>query len=159
MPSSEDGFLVNNLVSKSPPLDSNSIYCNLLQCAHFADTCVIAKSQGDVLGFVSAYRPPKQLDTLFIWQVAVNEKARGQGLASKMLSELINRSTLNDVLYIETTITPGNGPSQALFERFAQDHSAQLQTSTFFDSTIHFGGQHDSEILYRIGPLPSHLNQ
>ena len=36
----------------------------------------------------------KQENTLFIWQVAVDERARGQGLASKMLMHILHYSTI-----------------------------------------------------------------
>ena len=36
------------LISACPPLDTNSAYANLLQCTHFADTCVIAEREGRI---------------------------------------------------------------------------------------------------------------
>ena len=36
-PTAEDGYPLNKLVENSPPLDPNSVYCNLLQCTHFVN--------------------------------------------------------------------------------------------------------------------------
>src|SRR5699024_12209126 len=76
-PESKDCARVHKLISECQPLDENSTYCNLLQCTHFADTCVAAEDEeSDLVGFISGYIPPKQQNVLFIWQVAVHEKAR-----------------------------------------------------------------------------------
>lgn len=152
-PVSEDGISVHRLVAQCPPLDPNSIYCNLLQCSHFAQTSVAAIHQDELVGFVSGYLIPDRPDTLFIWQVAVGEKARGQGLASKMLQHLIARPRCARVSNIETTITKSNAASWALFERLAKRLNAELSSTTLFERDRHFDGQHDSEVLVRIGPI------
>lgn len=90
-PQSDDGMAVHSLISRCPPLDTNSIYCNLLQCHHFADTCVLAELNGQPVGFVSAYCPPNETDVLFVWQLAVASEARGKGLARRMLEALLAR--------------------------------------------------------------------
>lgn len=153
IPTPEDGMSVHRLVAQCPPLDPNSIYCNLLQCSHFADTSVAASHQGDLVGFVSGYLIPSSTDTLFIWQVAVGESARGQGLAGKMLLHLLTRPQCAKVSFVETTINPPNRASWALFERLAKQLNAELVSSTLFDRDRHFDGQHDSEMLVKIGPF------
>ena len=80
-PKKEDGQAIWDLIAACPPLDQNSMYCNILQCTHFADTCVLAERGGMPVGWLSAYFPPTEPETLFVWQVAVHEKARGEGLA------------------------------------------------------------------------------
>ncbi|MFO8027908.1 MAG: diaminobutyrate acetyltransferase [Opitutales bacterium] len=154
-PTAEDGFAVNQLVADSPPLDRNSVYCNLLQCSHFADTSVIAKDgdTDEVVGFISGYRIPARTDTIFVWQVVVSAKARGQGLASRMLQALVDAESCREVSYMETTITRDNKASWALFHKLAESLEAPVHDSVLFDKEIHFGGQHDSEMLVRIGPF------
>ena len=78
-PTATDGANLFELVAQCPPLDGNSMYCNLLQCSHFADTSVAAETDGELVGFISAYRVPERRDTLFVWQVAVGASARGRG--------------------------------------------------------------------------------
>lgn len=150
---SEDGLAVHQLVASSPPLDTNSLYCNLLQASHFGDTAVAAEMEGELVGFVSGYVKPDTPDTYFLWQVVVGEAARGQGLAKRMVQSLLERSTLQGVRFLETTITPDNEPSQRLFKSLARDWQAELEVSVLFDKDTHFDGQHDSEELYRIGPI------
>src|SRR5690606_13480868 len=105
------------------------------------------------VGFISAYIPPGQADTLFVWQVAVAAEARGEGLAGRMLDGILQRESCADVRYIDTTITPGNEASWALFESWARRHAAPTEKRVHFERDRHFGGQHDDEYLMRIGPF------
>jgi len=157
-PVATDGRAVHALIAACPPLDPNSLYCNLLQCSHFAPTCSIALSDDRAVGFVSAYRPPEAPGTLFIWQVAVAAEARGRGLGKQMLSEILRRPSCAGVTELQTTITPSNRASWALFGSFARDMAATLTSRTFFDRHAHLDGRHESEILVAIGPLHRRRN-
>lgn len=154
-PRADEGFWVYKLIESCPPLDTNSMYCNLLQCAHFSSTSVIAieEASGKAFGFISAYLKPDQPDTLFIWQVAVSEAARGKGLAKNMVMNILSRPAMQTVQHIETTITDNNPGSWALFERVAQSLKAPLVRSVYFEQSEHFKGTHDTENLVRIGPF------
>jgi diaminobutyrate-2-oxoglutarate transaminase len=152
-PGSEDGALVHALIEQCPPLDTNSMYCNLLQCSHFADTSVAVFHQGSVVGFVSGYLVPARPDTLFVWQVAVSEVARGQGLARRMITHILDRPACAQVTHLETTITADNQASWALFESVARTMNTDLKRSVMFDKRQHFQGGHDTEMLARIGPF------
>src|SRR5690554_486165 len=70
-PTAMDGMNVHRLIAQCPPLDPNSVYCNLLQCSHFADTAVLVEAQGEVVAFMSGYVKPTDAQVLFVWQVAV----------------------------------------------------------------------------------------
>lgn len=150
-PVAEDGAALHNLIKRCPPLDQNSRYCNLLQVSHFSDTAVVAERNGSLCGFVSGYRIPGREDVLFVWQVGVSPEGRGQGLAPKMLRSLLQRHP--DVAYLETTVTPDNQASAAVFEKVADTLDAPLEKSVLFHSEPHFEGQHDEEVLFRIGPF------
>ncbi len=152
-PRSEEGYAVHQLVAACPPLDPNSVYCNLLQCTHFAETSVAALRGDRLVGFISGYRLPERPEVLFIWQVAVGEEARGCGLASRMLQHILQRPASRGVTHLETTITPANQASWALFRGLARTLNAPLSDSVLFERETHFGGEHDSETLVRIGPF------
>ncbi|MGH1471628.1 MAG: diaminobutyrate acetyltransferase [Cellvibrionaceae bacterium] len=153
LPKLEDGIDVFRLISNCPPLDTNSSYCNLLQCSHFASTSVAAFEGDSLVGFISGYPLLDKPSTLFIWQVAVSENARGRGLASKMLAHILSRSCNSHFEYLETTITEDNQLSWELFKRFAQKNDAVFRSSEWMDKSKHFAGQHASELLVRIGPF------
>lgn len=152
-PRADDGSAVNELIERCKPLDENSVYCNLLQCSHFNDTCVVAEMDGEIVGFVSGYLLPKQDDTLFIWQVAVDKKARGRSLAQHMILDLLRRPVCNEVTSLHTTITQSNKPSQGLFSSLADRLEADVKNHVLFDEEKHFDGDAPSEVLWQIGPF------
>lgn len=159
-PRPSDGPRIYDLIAECAPLEQNSLYANVLQCTHFSDTCLIAESAGTAVGWVSGYRLPDDPETLFVWQVAVASQMRGRGLGKKLLSALTAQAVLAGVSRIETTITSSNDPSWALFEAFADDHSAALKRTPHFGRNTHFGGRHETEHLVTVAPLmpgiPSH---
>lgn len=144
---------VFRLIQRCPPLDTNSSYCNLLQCVHFSSTSVAAVQGDELVGFISGYQLPERSDTLFIWQVAVDEIARGLGLASRMLLHILSRPQTEHIRYLETTITEDNIASWSLFRGLADRLGTDLQSSEWLDKQDHFDGQHQSESLVRLGPI------
>lgn len=152
-PQSEDGAAVHDLIAACPPLDTNSLYMNLIQTTHFAQTCALAREDGEVIAWVSGHIPPEEPDVYFLWQVAVGEKARGKGIAKKLVADIFSRTACKDVRYLKTTITPDNEASWGLFRSIARWLDAPLKDTKFFDKDTHFKGRHDSEILVTIGPF------
>lgn len=152
-PCAEDGPAVSALIGDCPPLDVNSAYCNLLQCAHFAETCVVAECAGTLLGWISAYRPPDAPNQLFVWQVAVHGAARGKGLGGRMLDELVARRSADGITALTTTITESNAASWALFGSFARRRGAPIARRPMFDRDAHFAGAHETEHLVTIDLL------
>jgi L-2,4-diaminobutyric acid acetyltransferase len=152
-PHPTDGPAVYELIKDCDPLDVNSRYCNLLQTYHFKDTCVAAECpDGKLWGFISGYVIPDSDNTLFIWQVAVSQQARGLGLGKEMIYHILGRRYL-DIHYIHTTITEENGASWGMFSSLARDLDANMSTRLLFDSEKHFDGRHEDEIMLQLGPF------
>jgi len=150
-PLASDGYDIHQLISNSPPLDLNSVYSYYLLSEHFSDTCVVAEADGKLVGFISAYRIPQRPQTLFIWQIVVDQAQRGKRIAWRMLESLLQRYQQDEVRQVEATVNPGNAASRGLFEHLAAAHGSSLQEETFLESTA-FGpeGDHESEILLRV---------
>lgn len=144
---------LHRLVRECPPLDTNSLYCNLLQCSHFKTTSIAVVSNDDLVGSVTGYHVPNQPDTVFVWQVAVHPTARGKGLARTMLRKLLERMAPQGIRFIETSITLSNEASLKLFARFATEQHANMVRSVMFEQESHFEGVHETEHLFRIGPF------
>jgi L-2,4-diaminobutyric acid acetyltransferase len=156
-PRLEDGTRIRQLIDHCRPLDPNSTYAYLLLSHHFAGTCIVAERAGRLLGFISGYVEPRQPDTLFVWQVAVDPAARGQGVALSMLRGLTQRDALRGrILFVEATVTPGNDPSRRLFGKLARTLGAPCNESEFIGKTLFGGEAHEEERLIRIGPIPIH---
>jgi L-2,4-diaminobutyric acid acetyltransferase len=156
-------------------LDLNSPYAYVLWGDRFSGTSVVAhevrgdggtdvdngvggdgagRDEGDgvpadIVGYVTAFHPPGAPDTLFVWQVGVSPAARGRGLASRMLDELLARTGAR---WLEATVTPSNEASTALFTGAARRHDTDLDRSVAYPEDM-FPGGHEAEILFRIGPL------
>ncbi|QKG86040.1 diaminobutyrate acetyltransferase [Kroppenstedtia pulmonis] len=152
-PKEDDGSAIWNLVKKTQVLDLNSSYSYLMICKYFRDTCVIAESEGQIVGFVSAFIPPASKNSVFVWQVAVDTSQRGKGLGKALLIELLNRKTCHSVSYLETTVTPSNIPSQSLFKSIAHELDTDCQISECFPENFFPDEHHESEWTYRIGPF------
>lgn len=154
-PSKSDGASIAQLIRACPPLDINSTYAYLLLTEHFSQTCVVAVQSDRVVGFISAYQPPNRPEVLFVWQVAVHSSMRGQRLAPRMLTHLLERDWARSVRYIETTVTMDNQASRQVFKRLADQFKTEIEEVPFFQSH-HFGpaAQSQAEPLLRIGPIP-----
>lgn len=150
-PHTADGVDIDRLIKSCPPLDRNSTYVYLLLCTHFAQTCIVAHMDNELVGFISAYIHPQKNNTLFVWQVAVHEKARGLGVAARMLNELLDRPNLEHIQYVETTVDPDNTASRRLFEKLALAHKTEINEVDFLQPEHFLTPQ--VEPLLRIGPL------
>ena len=149
-PDPEDGAAIWELIAACKPLDENSMYCNLIQCDHFRDTCILAELDGAPVGWISGYVLPTDAETFFVWQVAVSERARGLGLAKRMLEKLLARDVCGAVTKMQTTITKDNDASWALFRSFADAQDGELNHEAHFESDAHFQGAHDTEHMVTI---------
>jgi len=132
-------------------LDVNASYAYLLWARDFATTSIVATVDDEPGGFVTGYRRPDDPATLMVWQVAVDDRHRGQGLARRMLDALVDRLGAG-VSHLETTITADNAASIALFSSFARGRQARLERTPLFEAAM-FPDGHDAEHLFRIGPL------
>ncbi|MGM0574282.1 MAG: diaminobutyrate acetyltransferase [Myxococcota bacterium] len=153
-PTVDDGAAIWRLVRDSGVLDLNSSYMYLLLCSHFDHTSVVAEMDGEIVGFIMSYIPPRKPDVIFVWQVGVDEKARGHGVASRLLDALAELPACEDVRFLETTVTPSNEPSRKLFRSFGRRHDAEVRVTEFF-RVEHFPSEHahEPEELFRIGPF------
>ncbi|ARK29011.1 diaminobutyrate acetyltransferase [Halalkalibacter krulwichiae] len=151
-PTVEDGAAMWELVNEST-LDQNSAYKYIMMCEFFAETCVVAKENNQLVGFVTAFIPPERQDVVFVWQVGVHSSQRGKGLASKLITELVNRSGCKDVSYVEATVTPSNEASQALFRSLARSFQTECEVSECFSEDLFPEEGHEAELTFRVGPI------
>ncbi len=152
-PELTDGEKIYELARISKPLDLNSLYSYLLICSHFNQTSAVAEKEYNLAGYVTGYRHPHKNDTLFIWQVAVHPTMRGEGLATRMLQNILKREELSNINFIEATITPFNNKSRNLFKSFAEYLKSEYHEEIFFDSELFGESTHETETLLRIGPI------
>ena len=153
-PSVTDGAEIWRIVKESGTLDFNSAYLYLLLCKDFAETCRVAERDGRLVGFVTGYRPPGREDVIFLWQVGVDAACRGQRLGNALVSTFLQAAAERGARVLETTISPSNQASQALFRGIARDLGVPCEVSPCFAATdFPPNNDHEAEELYRIGPF------
>lgn len=159
-PNTEDGGSMWKLVKESGVLDVNSSYSYLMLCKYFHDTCLLAEDRDaeQLAGFVTGFRLPNEADTYFVWQIAVSDSCRGQGIATRLIKQVLER--LQGIRYVAATIAPSNAASQSLFRKLARDWNAPLsvEPSAGFCAGQFPEGSHEDEHLYKIGPLAEKAN-
>jgi len=151
-PELRDGAAVWRLVEESGVLDRNSPYLYLMWCERFADASIVAEVGGELAGFVCGFRPPRDPDVLFVWQVGVSGAHRGLGIGGRMLSALVAREP--DLRFVEATVTPSNEPSQRLFRGLARRLDCPCREEPHLRAEdFPSGADHEPETLFRIGPF------
>lgn len=156
----EDGAGIWEVVRDSGVLDLNSAYMYLLLAKDFGRTCVVAEHEGRITGFVTGYRPPERPDSIFLWQVGVDASMRGQGLGKRLVSAFLQSPGALGANLLETTISPSNEASKALFSAIARDLGTDMRVTEGFKESHFPEGGHEAEELYLIGPYsPASANQ
>ncbi len=153
-PEAQDGTRIWELVRDTGSLDLNSPYCYILLGDYFNDTCMIAEHEGEIVGFISAFRSPRNPETLFVWQVAVASSHRRQGIARTMLESILNQPACRGVRFIEATVSPSNIASRRLFLGFAEEKSIPSTVTVGYGADLFQDGTiHEDEPLFVIGPF------
>jgi len=151
-PTVADGSGIWRIVQESGVLDLNSAYLYLLLSKDFADTCIVAEQDKQLVGFATGYRPPATPEVIFLWQIGIVAEQRGQGLGSRLLAKFLSNPGAKGAQFLETTISPSNTASKKLFLGLTRDLATECQVSSCFTEQD-FPNGHEAEELYRIGPL------
>lgn len=159
-PSVSDGAGMWQVVRDAGTLDLNSSYLYLLLARDFADTCVVAEHEGAVVGFVTGYRPPQRPEVLFLWQVGVHPRMQGRGLGKRLVTAFLRQPGADRASILETTVTPSNDASRALFRAIARELDTDCRVEPCFRAGDFPDSGHEDEELFVIGPYrPSALNR
>lgn len=151
-PNMQDGKNIWDLVNKTDVLDLNSSYSYIMWCDKFADSSIVAYKNDELVGFIKGFVHESQgKQVLFIWQIAVVESVRGEGLGTKMIQAVLEHTKVE---YLEATVTPSNTASNNLFKGIAEKFNATYQLNEYIKSDD-FPSVEDEEEekLYHIGPI------
>ena len=154
-PAPEDAAMIRQLALRAGSLDVNSTYQYLLLCRDFSDTCRLAEIAGIIVGFLTAYRPPMRPENLFIWQIAVDAAHRGQGIAQRMVVDVLDSGLQPPAEHIEATISPSNQASQRLFRALAKHCNCRIEFGEGFGTGLFLPEVHEQEDTWRLGLIGS----
>lgn len=158
-PEPRDGAAMWAVARDTGTLDLNSSYLYLLLARDFADTCVIAEHEGEVVGFASGYRRPRRPEVVFLWQVGIVPALQGAGLGKRLVGAFLRQPGADRASLLETTISPDNEASRALFRSIARELETECEVSPCFAAEDFPDAGHAAEELFTIGPYrPSALN-
>jgi diaminobutyrate acetyltransferase len=114
----ENDFLeVYNFVSKCKPLENYFEHFYKIMLRYFGNTCFIAEFKKDIIGFIMGCISQVDPKTMFIWQIGVFSKFRGNEIGAMLLKELEKTAKGSNCERIELTIDPENISSQKFFEK------------------------------------------
>lgn len=150
-PEVEDGAEVWAL-AKSTTLDLNTPYSYLMMSKFFGDRCVIAVRDGEIVGFLTGFLvayESRHVNTFFVWQIAVKENARGEGIARDMIEYLAGIHRLS---YVQATVSEENTASMNTFKSIAQKYDTDFYTEMCFDQDV-FPNNEKPELIVTIGPI------
>lgn len=147
-----DGAGAWRLVRETGALELNSPYFYLLLATDFGDTCLVAEHDGQMVGLVIGYHPPREADTAFVWQIGVLPTYRGQGLGLRLLQAWLQLPANAHCRWVTATVAEDNAASQALFRRLAAEHGTACSVQAHF-TPDQFPQEHPAEPLYRVGPI------
>lgn len=147
-----DGLALYGLIRRCPPLDLNSPYAYHLLAHHFGSTCRGIWRGQKLVAAATGYRLPQRPQVFFLWQIAVDPEARGQGLGGRLLDDLMLAAGHWRHVLLQTTIGPENLASRALFEKWAGRHQQPFFYQPFLAAES-CGPGHDAEELLSIGPV------
>ncbi len=134
-------------------LDVNSPYSYLMLCKYFSKTCIVAELDKKIVGFISAFFLPADPTVLFVWQVAVDKTVLRRGLGLSMLKHLLKKNSKKTISFLEITVNPSNEAAYKLYHKLALELNASIEEQECFPTKLFPGGQHEKELMLRIGPL------
>jgi len=147
-----DGVTLWRLAQAAGTLELNSQYFYLLLATDFGDTCLIAEHEGQAVGMVIGYQPPREPHTAFVWQVGLLPEHQGKGLGLKLLMAWLALPANTHCQWVTATVADDNTASQALFKRLARELQTDCEVRPHFTADL-FAHDHPAEPLYRIGPI------
>src|SRR5699024_9043458 len=151
-PTVDDGKEMYRIVRESNVLDINSEYSYLMWGEYFQESSILAVDGNEIIGFITGFIPPNQPDTIFVCQVAVDDRYKGNGLENELIERLFIRVKHEQVVeYVEATVTTSNIPSRRLCEGVAHKNKTKSNVSEGITENQFTEDGHEAECKVRIG--------
>ena len=118
--------LVIELLSKNRPyVVPHHKYQYWILSKYHSMTSYVFIESNRIVGFLGCLQSSER-NSIFIWQICVDENHRNKGIAKKLLNKLVLAIKELEISVIDLSITEGNEASKALFVKFAKSISSEL---------------------------------
>lgn len=140
------------LVNTTQRLDANSQYAYALWCTHFAEQSIVAIANGEVIGFLTGFRSPRNPGTYFLWQTATRPRHGVAGLGVDMIAHAVEREIARGADRIEASVDQDNKAIRVLMKTLAKRFGGRIEEELLYPGSLLAGEGHDhhDEILMRI---------
>ena len=139
---------IRSFVAGSPPLDLHTPYTYWVLLHWFSDYCFVAEEEEEFAGFLTALPVPDS--SLFIWQIGVAHRFRGQGVGTRLLEAAVGKAREKGAGRICFSIEAGNAGSLGLFRRFAGSLGQNMEEMSGLELPGGVGVPIKAETLYWI---------
>ena len=101
-------------------------YIYWIMCEYFPSLCFVAKEDDAIIGFVCSLHSTEK-NSIFIWQLAVDNAYRQIGVAKLLCEKIINYSRSYGLNSIQMTINSENVASVTFFSSLARQYGTSLK--------------------------------
>ena len=104
-------------------------YIYWIMIEYFQSLCFTAHVDDKVIGFICALHSSEK-NTVFIWQLAVNDNYRRTGTARLLCEKIIKYTEENNIRSLQFTISDKNNASISFFSRLAKYYDKSIEEIT-----------------------------
>ncbi len=102
-----------------------NVYVYWILQNYYSSTCKVVESEDKIIGYISGI-PSLDKETIFIWQLCVDIKHRGDGIGTMMIDSLVSEAKRLGYCNIQLSISDTNIASQTLFKSYAEKKSMEI---------------------------------
>jgi L-2,4-diaminobutyric acid acetyltransferase len=129
-PKEEEFLDVYKFVSNCKPLENYYEHFYKIMLRYFRNSCVLAKLDDDIVGFMLGFTSQVDKDIFFLWQIGVKSDMQNRRIGKKILEETERLAKNIGCTKIHTTVDPGNIHSQRLFEKNGFSNISKKEAAT-----------------------------
>lgn len=143
----DDLHQVSQFVESCPPLERHTGFTYWVTFNFWGDTCFVAADGDEIVGYASGVGAGRSPELIYIWQVGVAERYRGNGLSQLLISKVVEAARGKGFRRANVSIAPDNEASLTAFRRVAAALGSDLEASgeVAFDDPE---GHRVQEVLY-----------
>lgn len=146
---SEDIDKIRQFVYLCKPLTLHTPYTYWVLSTYFSDSCFILEHKGKIIGYVSSVKSTAIADTLFLWQIGIEERFREKTYSQQLIGKVVETARKQNCKFLQFTIELDNKVSLQTFISFAAKHDLKMEKigkAKYYDT---LSENHEEETVYQ----------